>query len=117
MFAIAKRLCAVALLAAIAVPGMAANDAAPISRESTENFLNGVPDFAGGKPSANMVNSNDALRGASGSTYVAPNNGSVTVMPVEKKASTGFRLHGGTIERRTVTPYSSPSSSTASSWR
>ena len=85
--------------------GMPINPPA-ISNASTDRFLGGVRDFGDGRPSPNIIystggiaeatNSPEALRGPSVLSIGAP--------PPHATLG-GNRLQGGTLERRTNTPY------------
>jgi len=102
---------ALALVSAAAVQAAVIDEGAPvnppaISNASTNRFLGGVRDFGTGQPSPSIVystggiaqatNSPDALRGPSVTS---------TGTPAPHTSLGGGALHGGTLERRTNTPY------------
>jgi hypothetical protein len=78
-----------------------------ISQESRDRFLGGVRPYGDGQPSPNIIystggiaeatNSPDALRGPSVTSTGAP--------PEHSSSSSSTLQGGGTIERRTNTPY------------
>ena len=77
-----------------------------LSNAATERFLGGVRDFGTGQPSPSIIYSNSGLAQATNSPE-ALKGPSVTTMsaPAAHTPIGGSNLRGGTIERRTNTPY------------
>ena len=80
-----------------------------LSNAATERFLGGVRDFGTGQPSPSIIYSNSGLAQATNSPE-ALKGPSVTTMsaPAAHTPIGGSNLRGGTIERRTNTPYQIP---------
>ena len=77
-----------------------------LSNAATERFLGGVRDFGTGQPSPSIIYSTGGLAQATNSPE-ALKGPSVTTMsaPAAHTPIGGSNLRGGTIERRTNTPY------------
>jgi len=86
---------------------VAADAANPIPQASTERFLGKVPDFAGGKPSPNIIYSTRAV-GEAANAPGATSSGSPAVSVIDSRRNSqplsSSRLSGGTLERRQITP-------------
>ena len=86
---------------------VAADAANPIPQASTERFLGRVPDYAGGKPSPNIIYSTRAV-GEAANAPGATSNGSPAVSVIDSRRNSqplsSSKLTGGTIERRQITP-------------
>ena len=97
-------LLAIALLFVTVARSTAANNDSPIPRESTERVLGNIRDFAGGKPSPNILYSTQDLGEITNSPAAVkgPSVMSLDRPPPHKPLSSGT-LPGGTIERRTIT--------------
>jgi hypothetical protein len=104
----------IALTSAAAVQAAPIDEGSPInppaiSNESTNRFLGGVRDFGTGQPSPNIIYSTGGLAEATNSPE-ALRGPSVLSMPAPPPHTSlgGGKLQGGTIERRTNTPYQVP---------
>ena len=96
------------LLLASATQAVAADQPRPVPQASTERFLNRVPDFAGGKPSPNILYSTRALGEAANGPAASKPKRSPSVVIIDSgppsRPLSPSRLGGGTIERREITP-------------
>jgi hypothetical protein len=98
-------LLAIALLFVTVARSTAANNDSPIPRESTERVLGNIRDFAGGKPSPNILYSTQDLGEAANSPAAAKGPSVLSLdKPAARKPPPNSPLSGGTIERRSVTP-------------
>lgn len=79
-----------------------------IPKESTDRFLGGVRDFGDGRPSPNILYSTRGLGEAANSPGRAASQGpsvlSFGTSPASRPLG-GSKLQGGTLERRTNSPY------------
>lgn len=117
---------AIVMISAAAAQAAAIDEGLPInppaiSNASTERFLGGVRDFGDGRPSPNIIystggiadatNSPEALKGPSVLSIGAPpphgtlGGSSLQGGTLERRTNTPYTNQPGTIERRTNTPY------------
>ena len=93
-------------LLATAAPVIAADNGSPIPPSSTARFLGNVPDYAGGKPSPNILYSTRDVGEVANGPGASKGTPSVVVIDsMRPPQSTPQRgLSGGTLERRLITP-------------
>ncbi len=106
------------LFATGAYAASAAGDT-PIPQTSTERFLRGVPDYAGGKPSSNMLYSTRAVGEAANSPPASRSGGApvATIPWPEHKPLSSSSLPGGQIQKTPITKSTIERSNTPSGWR
>ena len=96
------------LLLAGGIQAVAADAPGPVPQASTERFLNRVPDFAGGKPSPNILYSTRAVGEAANGPAASKPKGAPSVVVIDSgpasRPLSPSTLRGGTIERREITP-------------
>src|SRR5258706_12135252 len=93
-------LLAIALLFVTVARSSAANDDSPIPRESTERVLGNIRDFAGGKPSPNILYSTRDLGELSNGPDSAKGPSVQSLgRPAPRTLPAPSSLPGGTIER------------------
>jgi hypothetical protein len=98
-------LLAIALLFVVVARSTAANDDSPIPRESAERVLGNIRDFAGGKPSPNILYSTRDLGELSNGPASAKGPSVLSLdRPAPRTLPSASSLQGGTIERRDVAP-------------
>ena len=98
-------LLAIALLFVTVARSTAAHDDSPIPRESTERVLGNIRDFAGGKPSPNILYSTHDLGELANGPASAKGPSVLSLdRPAPRTLPSPSSLPGGTIERREVTP-------------
>jgi len=96
---------AIALLFVTVARSTAANNDSPIPRESTERVLGNIRDFAGGKPSPNILYSTQDLGELANGPASAKGPSVLSLdRPAPRTPLSPSTLQGGTIERRDVTP-------------
>ena len=96
---------AVALLFVVVAQSSAANNDSPIPRESTERVLGNIRDFAGGKPSPNILYSTHDLGEIANGPASAKGPSVLSLdRPAPRTLPSPSSLPGGTIERRDVRP-------------
>jgi hypothetical protein len=85
---------------------IAADNGSPIPPASTARFLGNVPDYAGGKPSPNIIYSTRDVGELANSPGASKGGSSVVVIDSKRSSQpTPQRgLSGGTLERRLITP-------------
>jgi hypothetical protein len=77
-----------------------------IPQESRDRFLGGVRPYGDGRPSPNILYSTGGIAEATNSPEAASGPSvTSTGTPPEHPALSGGALRGGTLERRTNTPY------------
>jgi hypothetical protein len=95
-------------LLATAAPAVAADNGSPIPPASTARFLGNVPDYAGGRPSPNIIYSTRDVGEVANGPGASKATGGPSVVVIDSKRSsqpTPQRgLSGGTLERRLITP-------------
>ncbi len=102
---------AVMMMAAAVAQAAALDEGTPInppavSNASTERFLGGVRDFGDGRPSPNIIYSTGGIAQATNSPEALKGPSVLSIgAPPPHAALGGGRLQGGTLERRTNTPY------------
>jgi hypothetical protein len=76
-----------------------------IPQQSTERFLEGVRDYGNGQPSLSIVYPTAAIAQANAPDAKGPSVLSTGAPPEHAPLSGGGLRGGGTLERRTATPY------------
>ena len=103
------------LLFIFAAPSFAADNYA--SKESMDSFLSNVKEFAYGQSTVSTPNSATPSSPAWNGRAASSNGPSIGVLNTAQPTFTPRRLSGGTIEHKTLTPYSISPNSSASPWR
>jgi hypothetical protein len=102
---------AIVMMSAAAAQAAAIDEGLPInppavSNASTERFLGGVRDFGDGRPSPNILYSTGGIAQANNSPEALKGPSVLSIgAPPPHATLGGSRLQGGTLERRTNTPY------------
>ena len=96
------------LALATGMQASAADEPRPVPQSSTDRFLGGVRDFAGGKPSPNILYSTREVGEAAHRAGAASSKGAPSVVLIDSKRSSAplasSKLNGGTLDRRQITP-------------